>query len=365
MVNSVSLNEAMLQLVNHEDKLFESLLKLEYRKAQILKEDGNVSSQKDPDEGDDAPTVDYAEGENVDDETKKNIKSNIFARIKEAIKRVAAAIAKAFKNLFEALRNIVTKDNTIVKKYADAINQVENRKGYPGIRDFRAANPNFEFKPVFERFERDIIDNFISGSFYDGMGDVADSTFGQAAEAYNNDNVFDKAFLPGKDLWVPDANFKIADNVFSKNRGEEIDRIGKIAKKMNLPDDKIDTATKKVLTIKTKDNKNMALNKKDTGTNVWSEALKLAMSASRNLISTYQEWFKSLRRMLFDLGTYCLSKRKDAFKAATATDKKEDKKPVNASFVIDGDRKVSIAESLCWIAGEESDNYVNEMFGLV
>ena len=336
MTSTMSLAEANLQLINHEDKLFESLLKLEFRKAQILKEDGDVSSQKDPDEGEDKPTVEYSEGE----ETKTAVKENIFKRIVDALKKAFAAIGTAVKALFEKISAIFTKDHPIIKKFADAINNVDNRKGYPGIKNFRAANPDFSFVPAFTRCEE----------MYKFNSD------GKLTVNPNDDSIsksLDGAFLSSEEEenWIPKDNFKINPDAFANNRAKEIKSIKAIAiHNSKISDKDIEKEAAKLA-------KKFGNSKED-----YTTVLSKMVHDMRELISTYQEWYKSMRKIIFDLGTYCIRNSHKA-KKDVATDNKEEAK--TESFIIDNGKSVSITEALCWIAGEESDNYVNEMFGLV
>ena len=340
MTSTMSLAEANLQLINHEDKLFESLLKLEFRKAQILKEDGDVSSQKDPDEGEDKPTVEYSEGE----ETKTAVKENIFKRIVEALKNAFTAIATAFKTLFEKISAIFTKDHPILKKFTDAINNVENRKGYPGIKNFRAANPDFNFEAAFEK-----CDELYHKHFFDIETVMKDD--GGITKALEG------AFLSDKEeeTWIPDSNFKINPDAFANNRTKEIKQIKTIATIFHTMNDKqIENGAE----IMVRNNKSGTADKES-----YKTAISKMVKEMHELITTYQEWYRSLRKIIFDLGTYCIRTAHGAKKQNPEGNKEEEVKA--ESFVIDDGKSVNITEALCWIAGEESDNYVNEMFGLV
>ncbi len=341
MTSTMSLAEANLQLINHEDKLFESLLKLEFRKAQILKEDGDVTSQKDPDEGEDKPTVEYSEGE----ETKTAVKENIFKRIVEALKKAFTAIATAFKTLFEKISAIFTKDHPILKKFTDAINNVDNRKGYPGIKNFRAANPDFNFEAAFNK-----CDELYNKPFVPLDTIMKDDGVVKALEG---------AFLSDKEeeVWIPDSNFKINPDAFANNRAKEFKQIKLLATLLHTMNDKKIEKTAELML------KNPIFVAGGGDKESYKAAVTKMVKEMHELITTYQEWYKSLRKIVFDLGTYCIRTAHGAKKKNPEGNKEEEVKA--ESYVIDDGKSVNITEALCWIAGEESDNYVNEMFGLV
>lgn len=143
-MEGITFFDGLMEQVEFEHKLFESVLKVNFRKVQILKEDEQVESQDNNTEAqvdnNPAPAQDTDQN-NTDD---KKLGENIKEKLKQAWEAVINWFIKAAETIANKIKNIVFTDNKIVNKYKEIlITKSDALKDFPGIDNFRAANLKF------------------------------------------------------------------------------------------------------------------------------------------------------------------------------------------------------------------------------
>ena len=132
--------ESIIEQTEFEDKLFESLLNIRFRKAQVIKEADEQENKEQPAE---APAADNNTAPAVDANTKAADSStirNIGTKIKEAWDKMINWFIKVGTNIANKIKEIFWKDNKVIEKYSKALeNYKETLKGFDGIPDFKPA----------------------------------------------------------------------------------------------------------------------------------------------------------------------------------------------------------------------------------
>lgn len=131
--------EAMIEQAEDENRLFESVLHMQFRKAQVLKEadegDATEATNVDDNTPAEAPKADAAT-KATDAEGKKKW----FEKIKEIATKAWESIKRFFGTIIAKIKEVVLKDKTIVTKYEAALKDPARLKGFVGIRNFAPAD---------------------------------------------------------------------------------------------------------------------------------------------------------------------------------------------------------------------------------
>ncbi len=311
--------ETALQLAKDEDKLFESLLKIDFRKAQILKE-ADLDAQTDPDDGEDVAKMDYSEGE---EQTKEVVKKKIFEKIAERAQKILDWLKAALGKVAEKFKEFFYKDSKIVKVYGNALANKDNLKGFAGIPNFAAANLTAKL-PLSEM--ADISDDLREGKFTedaqwadkcDNLIDLSKKALDAPVEEWNKDGSANYDFAAAIKILATNQLTKDVFTVYKKLADS-----GKVQDKLlaKLEKDESQSATK--------DEAQQYIGK-----------IKLAADAGKAFVDTYVKYFKALRQAMIVCGTYALKKAKGADQAT--------------------------AESVTWLAGLSSAQYLDESFAFI
>ena len=329
---NTKLVENMIQLAEDEQKLFESVLAVEFRKAQVLKEDGNLDSQKDPDEGDDVnPAPAQADNDTADDA----VKEGIFKKIGTAISNALQWLKEKFNEFITKVKQVILIDNGIVKRYVDAINKADLSK-FPGIDNIVPVNPDFRFDQACATF--DVMAKGLSDCSIIGGSVEIESNMKKLKEEC------DKAYAYANhepSTWKP-SSFKVSTDVFTKS--DPVKAAMKTVRYFNVNPNSI--------IGKIKSNAQAKKAEADKGSAEWQAGIKTVMEGATLLMSTYRTWHKSIRRSIVEIGAWVLKTNKQAEKPAEETKEAEKTEEVKA-------------EAVCWLAGISSDAYIDEQFAFI
>ena len=310
--------KASIEMAEFENKLFESMLKINYRKAEILKE---------------------ADGEEPAEEVKADataaesaVKENIFKKIGAKIKEFFTWLAGLFEKLAGKIRQIIMSNNAVIKKYEEAIKKDGALEGFEGIKNFSAPNVKIDIAKV-NKLYTELEEMFDQGLWYSNDMEEKVSEIKKEAEVILDKpveswtgNGFDwnKAFVDLK-------AYADGNTIF----GAAISSAKKIAAKP-------DSIIMKIKNIKTKDstfNQGLDADAKKAFSNI--------REGSQILLDANKKYFKALRQAIITCGTYALKK---SSAKATDTNKEETKQE---------------AADLAWAAGLQSEMYLDEQFAFI
>ena len=159
--------EDMIHVAEEEQKLFESILAVDFRKAEILREaqilnldeaDGvpksgwenakDASFKEAPAENSDDNKSDSTDSDNTSSDESKEAESKVNENIGKKIVNILVTIGKKIKAAFEALidkmKRILLNDSKVKDKYLKAINVEGILQGFPGIDNFEEPNLDFD-----------------------------------------------------------------------------------------------------------------------------------------------------------------------------------------------------------------------------
>lgn len=334
--------EDMIQLAEDEQKLFESILAVEFRKAQVLKEDGNLSSQTDSDEGDDVNPAPAQADQDTGDAPDTQVKQKWYEKLKAFATKIWEGIKEAFRKFIEKIQTFIQEG--IVKRFEGPLSNNANLKGFEGIKGHAVADLDHPLNKPAELLDTLIGDMVTKDAIWDE--DFTQKTK-QVLDECN------KCIQPNNtvDAWNKDGSanydFKKAINIWTtfplniyKNTYKKL---------ANTAPEKI---IKKGITLGQKGSED-AKTIGGSGYNVAgvSEKLSALSSATGTFLRTGAAYIKSLRRAIIACGTYALKANRKTDKAA-AKEEKKGEEPMNAS-------------AIAWIAGVSSDAYVDEQFAFI
>ena len=313
--------ESMIQQAEMENKLFESLLQVNFRKVQVLKEDHDVSSQKDPDEGEDVKTMTYSEGE-VDETVKKKW----YEKLADLIKKVATAIANAIDSFFNKIASVVATNKQVFTKFDEALKKNGALNGFPGIENFAAPklNNNDTCIEIIKKYES-MVEQYKLGNWFDStlentVGEIKTMAGGlleKPVEAWNKNGSANFDFAKAESALESLAN------------GQSL--FGKTIKELRSIAANPDSILMKLKNSKIKDD-------------VFGQDNKLAKAAYSNLreacmvmLNANKNYIKALRHAIFACGTYALKKSKGE----------------------------EVATQEAWVVGIASDQFIDESFAFI
>lgn len=332
-----SIVENMIQLAEDENKLFESILSIEFRKAQIIRE-ADLSDQTDSDDGEDVNGAPAQADQDTDDgasntAANETAKKNIFKKIGEALKKAWEAIVNALKKLVIVIKDFVTKDSKLEGIYGKALANKSNLNGFEGIPNYRPIN--FQAKPLKDIANEmaDLADDVTEKNYFwsedfvekcDQVKKDCESVLGEAVPKWDGkDFDFSRAFKELATQQLPADTMKVY-KAFAKTTGEKVVQKG------------LSVAGKEVAGKVTDGNAAGATKK-----------INALSGAAGAFVKTYGAYYKSLRHAIIACGTYAVrASKKQA--GAEATPEEQAK-----------------TESLVWLAGEHSDSYVDEQFAFI
>ena len=133
--------EDMIHIAEDEDRLFESLLKVEFRKAEVIRE-ADINSAQNND-------VIDAEVKEAPADNKDNANDEVKKKVSERIKDILLKFFNAVKGLGEKIMNkikqFIFSDNKLVDKYLTVLKDNNNLQGFEGIDNFSEPNLDWEF----------------------------------------------------------------------------------------------------------------------------------------------------------------------------------------------------------------------------
>ena len=329
--------EDMIQIAEAEDKLFESLLKVEFRKAEILKEDSTalVPTQKNDDDAIDAEVKDAPadDSNNANDEVKKKF----IERVLETIKKFFGAIKTLGEKIMNKMKDFFYSDNKLIDKSLNALQDNNNLQGFDGIDNFQEPNLDWRFD-----------DNSI-GLFLKPMKQMLDHNFfiiitkDPEINKRDADKIIvslNSALKKPVDNWNKDGstNFQWDTAVSVLKDGKLTKPIFSIVRQMNGFLGTLNGLTAKSTYA------NSWSNSSDTNKAI-SAYIDDAKDVAKNVFGTHVKYFKSIRQALIVCGTYALKK---------VSSKSSDTQAIAAS-----------ANMMAYMSGHESEVYLDEQFEFV
>ena len=329
--------EDMIHIAEDEDRLFESLLKVEFRKAEVLRESDGINSAQNND------VIDAEVKEAPADNNKENANDEVKKKVSERIKSILLKFFNAVKGLGEKIMNkikqFIFSDNKLVEKYLAVLKDNNNLQGFEGIDNFSEPNLDWEFD-----------DNNI-GTFLAPMEKVIDKTYFQSNMrdfnyiAHNDTNKADEIIMACNsalkkpiDNWNKDgsANFDWNKAVTTLKDGKLTKPVFKIVRKLSGI-----IGTLNGIDAKTFYSGNLA----DSSL---TEYINNSRDIAKKVFGTHVKYFKSIRQALVVCGTYALKKSSAKSTDATGT------QLVAAS-----------ANMLAYMSGHKSEMYLDEQFEFV
>ena len=117
-----SLLEVSQIITEHENKMFNTLIELDFVSA-MNEHTEKKSGEAKAEEENDAPADDKKEAKSEADDAKKK---NIFKKAKELLEKVWEAIKNAIRTFFEKVQVLLTNDKKIVEKYIPALEKLSD-----------------------------------------------------------------------------------------------------------------------------------------------------------------------------------------------------------------------------------------------
>ena len=153
-----SLLEVSQIITEHENKMFNTLIELDFVSAMNEAEEAKAEEKKD-----DAPADDKKEAKSEADDAKKK---NIFKKAKELLEKVWNAIKNAFLTFADKIRVLLNNDKKIVEKYVPALEKLSNEDFANYGKEFEyydgeLAAPNFNIMSIASQVHKDDVDEWI------------------------------------------------------------------------------------------------------------------------------------------------------------------------------------------------------------
>lgn len=324
--------ESMIQQAEFENKLFESMLQISFRKAQVLKE-ADTSEQTDPDDGPDVnPAPAQADQDTADEETKKKW----YQKLGEILKNLLNAVINAITNFINAVKEKIISNNAIVDKFKDALTKPHALQGFPGIENFAAPDINND-KGCIEiiKMYNELVNLFKEGTWFDSSMENKTKEIEDASKS---------VLLKPVELWNKSgsANFdwnKAVSELNTAANGQSL--FGKTLNELRKVAAAPDSLMMKIKNLGTKDDvyeQNNAEAKK---------AFSNIREASSYMLNANKAYIKALRHAIFTCGTYALKAAK-----GEAGEKATEEQNV-------------AAEAMSWYVGVQSDQFIDEAFAFI
>lgn len=323
MVNTCFI-EDMIQVANDEHKLFETMLAINFRKAEVLRESQLLTEEE---TGDANPAS--AENSEADDA----VNQKFTDKIKEKWENILAFITKAFSKLMEVIKRVIYKDSTIAKKYREALTNAHQTgvlSGFAGIDNFKVPNTEYGFA-------ENEINKLISDV---ENGKVPDDQIKADCDAVNNKL---KEAFEGEPVKEWNKN---GTTTFDFKKAADILASGKMVKPIYETVKKLGGNNIKAVSAK--------LNSQD------NETAGKVLETAKNILAVTKEYFIALRRAFIICGTY-------AIKNAGKVDAAEAKKAPDEQFAGgDGaDSSFESANTLAFAADLANEMYLDEQFAYI
>lgn len=329
--------EDMIQIAEDENKLFESMLKIEFRKAEVVREsalhedndtiDGEYKEASDDNTSTELTTTDNNSNNNSSDEADKEVNKKFIERVVEIFKKLLTAIQKAGENIMNKIKQFVYSDNKIIQKFKAALANKDNLAGFEGISNFAEPDLNWTFDEEKISDYLDLMDQMVKQrTFIYGSKGQNKNTADEIIMDCNN------ALAKPVDNWNKDgsANFDfnkatevLASGRLSKPIFSLVRKVGGILGKLRAEDAKSSYAY-------------------GSGRELLKNYINDAREVSKKVLSTHVHYFKSLRQALVVCGTY-------AVKKAAAGNTNEE-------------TATESANTLAFVAGTISEAYLDEQF---
>jgi len=329
--------EDMIQIAEDENKLFESMLKIEFRKAEVVREsalheddnnaiDAEYKEASDDNKSTDLTTTD-SNSNNSSDEADKEADKKFSEKVTELIRKLLTAIQKAAEKIMNKIKQFIYSDNKIMQKFKEALSNKDNLAGFEGIDNFAAPNLDWSFD---EDSIKDFLDlmNQMTERHFLVMGNHSDSNK-KADEIFIDCN---NALSNPIDNWNKDgsANFdfnKAIDNLVN----------GKLSKPVFIMVKRIGGLLGALRTIDAKDLYAHGSDKKE-----YIDYINNAREVAKKVLSTHIQYFKAIRQAIIVCGTYAVKK------ASTGNANEE--------------TATESANNLAFVAGTISEAYLDEQF---
>ena len=352
----MTLVESSIDLYQDEDRLFESVLNVNFLKklSSITEAENENTEEEKPADTAPAENNDGGEGAEQTEENKADnaAKTGIITRIKEIIGKAVEAIKKAIPNLFNKIREIVLKDSTIVKKYREALLTKGTLKGFEGIEDFAAPNPNFKVEFIGAKVKKFYDDMLVSADSSNYYGFVEDEKFLEELKK-DTEETRKEMFFEKADKWVPgdDYNFDaLIKSYYNYTKSQMF-----IEQSVKA----IDETTRKTLEKVEKVYSNKA-SKEGLGDDDAQKLGSRLIQTIKPILEANKDWFKAARKVLVVCGSYAVKHVNEA-KLNDAAEK-EAEKIKNKAEAENTEKQES---AILWLAGLSSDEYVNEQFAFI
>lgn len=153
-----SLLEVSQIITEHENKMFNTLIELDFVSA--MNEAGEAKAEENKN---DAPADDKKEAKSEADDAKKK---NILQKAKELLEKVWNAIKNAFLTFADKIRVLLNNDKKIVEKYVPALEKLSNEDFTNYGKEFEyydgeLAAPNFNIMSIASQVHKDDADEWI------------------------------------------------------------------------------------------------------------------------------------------------------------------------------------------------------------
>lgn len=298
-MSELCLAESMMSIVNDENKLFESMLHVQFRKAQVLREkegDENAIDAEVKDAPAETGTAVATTGNNSTSVVDNKAKEGFVKKAVEIITTLVEKIKAALKTFFQKIKRIVLTDNAVIKKFEEALSNNDNLKGFPGIPNFtEIPNPDLDID--------DFIDiavgnpsNIDINSLENSINEIkrAKEELDKKAFTIENQNPWNKDGSANYDFDSAFVSYKY--NIEAENK--TFDRICRI---YDLFPKKLMEIVNGFINKKEKDKYNLTKDQYK----VYYKSVTESYSA---FIGSYKKWFKALRRVIIDCGSYAVKK---------------------------------------------------------
>ena len=297
-MGEITFFDGLMEQVEFEHKLFESVLQVNFRKTQILKEADETATNNTKD----APAQTNPNSES--DDKKQKFFTAVRTKLAEAWSNVVNWFKNTINTVAEKIKNIILSDKKIIDKYSQVLTtNAAVLKNFDLLKDFKAANVVDYNLPVKEveslvkdnnfLFSKDckdncaIIDQRCDSAFVD-VSDWSAYNWGNAFDILNSDRLANDILVAAKALASSEGSIKqkILDKGFD-----------------------LETAVRDKINDKTSGDANQAYNRDMAGDpfkTLAGENLHVIQATMKKFISTYVAYFKAIRRACIACGTYAL-----------------------------------------------------------
>ena len=350
----MTLVESSIDLYQDEDRLFESVLNVNFLKklSSIREAEGNATEEEKP--ADAAPAENNGgEAEQTEENKADNAaKTGIIAKIREIISKAVEAIKKAIPNLFNKIREIVLKDSTIIKRYREALLTKGTLKGFEGIEDFAAPNPKFNPGYIGTKVRKFYDDLLVSADSSNYYGFIEDDKFLEELKK-DTEDARKEMFFEKADKWIPgeDYDFKTLINSYYNYTKSQM-FIEQSLKAIDETARKTLDKVEKVYSTKA--------SKEGLGDDDAQKLGSRLIQTIKPILEANKDWFKAARKVLVVCGSYAVKHTNEA-KLNDAAEKEAEKIKNKA----EADNAEKQESAMLWLAGLSSDEYVNEQFAFI